>query len=225
MTDDMEDKKFKLGYYLIFLIIPLSSIFYYIKYIDSADRAIGFLLYVAVSFIFMALLWKIVSAVNSRFDLKKLSVISVTAVGLAAADQLIKLVLSKTGFETKVIGKFFMIKQRHNIYQNGIFNFLKIESSLTSMIIFKAVILALVICLYKLFKSDTAKKAYVLLAAAAASHLLDSILYGYTLDYIYFYKVMTYDLKDYYIDAGISLIILLMLINEIKKSKEKKKVN
>ena len=48
--------------------------------------------------------------------------------------------------------------------------------------------------------------------------------YGYTLDYIHFHKIVTYDLKDYCVDTGVSVIILLTLLSEIKKSKEKKDI-
>ena len=220
----MKEKETSKWYYLVFLIYPLLSLVYYIKYIKSFERALSFMLYVAVSFIVTVLLWKSISAVNSRFDLKKISVISVTAVVLAAVDQLIKLVLSKTGFETKLISNIFMIKQTHNVNQTGLFNFLKIETSQTSMLIFKAVLLVLVICLYRLFKSDTAKKAYVFAAAAVTSHLLDTVFYGYTLDYIFFRKTIVYDMKNYYVDVFVAALIIIVIGHELKKSKEKKKV-
>ena len=221
----MEENKFSLKHYLVFFIMPLFSAVFYLKYMKSAERVIGLLMYVFICVIISALLWKAVSVVSSHFDIRKLNVTVITAAALAAIDHLIKLVLSKTGFETSIIGKYLMIKHSHNLNQNGIFNHLNIETSQLTMIFFKAAILAAVICLYKLFKTETARKAYVFVAASALANFLDTLFYGYTLDYVYFYKVMTYDLKDFYVDAGWSVIFMLIFINEIKKSKEKKKVN
>ena len=219
----MEENKFSLKHYLVFFISPLAIALCDIKYMKSVDRVIGLLMFVIISVIISIALWKAFSLVSSHFDIKKLSVTAVMVTALAAIDHLIKLVLSKTGFETSIIGKYFMIKHSHNINQNGIFNYFKIETSQLNMIIFKAAILVIVICLYRLFKSETARKAYVLFAAGAFAHLFDTLFYGYTLDYIYFYKVITYDLKDYYIDAGVSILLLLFLINENKKIEEKRR--
>lgn len=221
----MEDKKFKLGNYLVFFIMPLSSALIYLKYMKSAERVIGLLMFVFICVSISALLWKSVSIVSSHFDIKKFNVTVITVAALAAIDHFIKLVLSKTGFEASIVGKYLMIMHSYNLNQNGIFNHLNIETSQLTMIFFKAAILAIVICLYKLFKSETARKAYIFVAASALASLLDTIFYGYTLDYVYFYKVMTYDLKDFYVDAGWSVIIMLILKNEIKKLKEKKKVS
>ena len=219
----MEDNRFSLKYYLVFFISPLVIALCDIKYMKSVDRVIGLLMFIFISVIISVALWKAVSLVSSHFDIKKLNVTVVMVAALAAIDHLIKLVLSKTGFETSIIGKYFMIKHSHNINQNGIFNHFKIETSQLNMIIFKSAILLIVICLYRLFKSETARKVYVLFAAGALAHFFDTLFYGYTLDYIYFYKVMTYDLKDYYIDAGVSVLILLFLINENRKTNEKRR--
>ena len=221
-TDNMEDNKFTPWHYLFFGVIPLSSIFYYIKYLNSAYVITSFLLYVFISFIVMALLWKLISIMTLHWDIKKHFVIFVIVAFLVTLDHLIKLVLLKIKFETSVIGDLVLIKHRRNLSQNGILNFLNIETSRLSMIVFKVIIIAAIICCYNLFKSQTAKKAYTLIAAGAVSNLLDSVFYGYTLDYIHFHKIVTYDLKDYYVDTGVSVIILLIFLSEIKKSKEKK---
>lgn len=221
----MEENSFSLKHYLVFFIMPLSSALFYLKYMKSVERVIGLLIFVFVCVIISALLWKVVSLVSSRFDIMKFSVTFITVAVFAAIDHFIKLVLSKTGFETSIIGKYLMIKHSHNINQNGIFNYLKIETSQLTMIFLKAAILVIVICLYKLFRTETGGKAYILVTASALASFLDTLIYGYTLDYVYFYKVMTYDLKDFYVDAGWSVIIMVIFINEIKKSKEKKKVS
>ena len=109
----MNEKDNSKWQYLVFFIYPLLSLVYYIKYIKSFERALSFMLYVVLCFVITVLLWKMISAVNSRFDLKKLSVISITVVVLVVIDQLIKLVLSKTGFEiatnAKKVGKILFI--------------------------------------------------------------------------------------------------------------------
>lgn len=220
----MEENKFSLKHYLVFLIIPLSSLFYYAKYLKNAETILSFTLYIGISFVFMTVLWKIITLIDSRFDIKKLHVAAITIFAFAAIDQIIKLILHKTGFESKIIGKFFMIKHSHNINQTGITNFLNIETSQTLMIVIKAVMLVAIICLYKLLKSDIAKKGYILFTAGVVATFFDSIFYGYTLDYIHFYGIITYDLKDYYVDAGASALFLIIIINELKKSEEKKKV-
>ena len=216
----MEKKKFLLKHYLVFFIIPLSSLVYYIKYFKSIERGLGFLLYVVISFIFMCLLWKAVSLIDDRFDIKKFSVTAVTGAVLVITDQLIKLVLSRTGFEARIISKLFMIKQTHNINQTGLFNFLDIEITQVHSIIFKAVILAVILCFYRFCRSETSRKGLTLLAAGAAANFLDSVFYGYTLDYIHFYRTVTYDLKDYYGDAGVSALILCFIKYGDKKKKQ-----
>ena len=220
----MKEVKFSRKYYPLFLVIPLSSLLYYIKRMDSIEVVLSFILYVAVSFILMVLLWEFISLIDSRYDIKKLSVTAVTAAVLVILDQLIKLVLYyNTGFETGIFGRLFMIKQTHNINQTGLFNFLNIEITQAHAIIFKTVILAVIICFYWFCKTEMLKKSLTLLIAAAAANILDSVFYGYTLDYIHFYRITTYDLKDFYVDAGVSAFILCILINENNKSKIKNK--
>lgn len=219
----MEDTNFSFKHYLIFFIIPLSSLFYYAKNFKDTETILSFCLYIGISFCFMAALWKIITLIDYRFNIKKLHVSAITIIAFATLDQVIKLILHKTGFESKIISKFFMIKHSHNINQTGITNFLNIETTQTLMIVIKAVMLVTIICLYKLFKSDTAKKGYILFTSGAVAALFDSIFYGYTLDYIHFYGIITYDLKDYYVDAGASAVFLMIIVNEIKKSKEKRR--
>ncbi|WP_295086157.1 signal peptidase II [Ruminococcus sp.] len=216
----MEKKEFLLKHYLVFFIMPLSSLLYYIKNIKSIERGLGFLIYVVISVMFMCLLWKAVSFIGARFDIKKLSVTAVTAAVLVILDQLIKLALSKTGFETKIISKLFMIKQTHNINQTGLFNFLNIEITQAHAIVFKTVLLAVILCFYRLCRSETSRMGLTLLVAGAAANILDSTFYGYTLDYIHFYRTVTYDLKDYYVDAGFSVLILCFIKYGDKKKKQ-----
>ena len=216
----MDKKEFLFKHYLVFLIIPCSSLFYYIKYFKSIERGLGFLLYVVISFIFMCLLWKAVSFIDTRFDIKKFSVTALTASVLVILDQIIKLLLCKTGFEIKIISKLFMIKQSHNINQTGIFNFLNIEITQVHAIIFKTILLIVILCFYSFCRSEISKKGLTLLVAGAVANILDSVFYGYTLDYIYFYRTTTYDLKDYYVDAGLSVLILCFIKYSNKKEKQ-----
>jgi len=64
----MKEVKFSRKYYPLFLVIPLSSLLYYIKRMDSIEVVLSFILYVAVSFILMVLLWEFISLIDSRYD-------------------------------------------------------------------------------------------------------------------------------------------------------------
>lgn len=73
-------------------------------------------------------------------------------------------------------------------------------------------------CLFKV-KNEKLKVGVALLASAQLSSLLDSLIRGYVLDSFYYYKLVCYDLKDYYVDAGLGIILIAIMCTQ--KTKEK----
>ena len=72
--------------------------------------------------------------------------------------------------------------------------------------------------------------AFILLISGGLCSILDMIIFGYTLDYIYLQYYFTMDLKDIYVDLGIHIIIayiinIIIQLQRVKKERAKKNVN
>lgn len=72
------------------------------------------------------------------------------------------------------------------------------------------------------YKMGTGRMRFsiMLLAAGAASSVLDTILYGYVLDYISLAGLVAFDLKDLYLQFGIALFIIDLVAQERARKKQ-----
>ena len=99
---------------LVFLLIPFIQVFACIQYIDGFDRVISYLLYILVNVAVTILIYRGIELFGARYDLKRLQTSVCLILALVVVDQVIKGVLQYTGFESRVIGEWVMIKQVHN---------------------------------------------------------------------------------------------------------------
>lgn len=205
---------------LIFFLIPLIQVFGCIKYIDSLDRLISFLIFIIACAIVSMTIYHSVKFIDSKYNIYKITTCSWVIVLLVFIDQAIKIILEHTGFNGKVIGEFVMIKQTHNINQTALFNCFNIELDRWIVLLFKVFVFAVLLCLYKKIKTKDAMIAFILLITAQISNILDTIIRNYTLDYIYFYKLTCYDFKDFLVDAGVASFLVSFISNNLKKHKE-----
>lgn len=89
-------------------------------------------------------------------------------------------------------------------------NFLDKEVDSLVIVIYKSIVIfAILMVIYKVkSKFDEFKCAMVLLLSSAVAAFLDSVCWGYTLDYFYFNQLTCYDLKDFYVDTAIALLLM-----------------
>ncbi len=120
-----------------------------------------------------------------------------------------------------------------NINQNALLNYFNISYSFWIIIIIKILFAMLIIVTYKYFIKRSGGEffsyinlAFILFFSASFCSLLDSICYGYTLDYILFVDFMCCDIKDFYVDVGVGLFLIyyykqnLCAVNTSKEIRE-----
>lgn len=135
---------------------------------------------------------------------------------LISIDQLIKgIVVQKLLKEIVVIDNILKFSISKNINQNSIFNYLNIKCDFYTILIIKIILLITMWYIYRYFArkyKDMYFKylnlSFIFMACAAVCNILDTLCWGYTVDYILFVNFMCCDLKDFYVDIGISLFIV-----------------
>ena len=198
---------------LCFLILPVVFILTRVPIVKEASQIISFGLFIAVNFTVSLLFYFILKKVEFTLPMAIL-----TAVLLSAADQIIKIIIYKFDLSTELVGYFLRIEPTKNLNQTAMFNFLNLELNRTFIIIFKAVFVLALFCIFIKLKNKSAYiwYAFVLLLSAGIANLADSVAWGYTLDYVFFSRLTCYDLKDFYVDTGIGLVLMEILFNRKK---------
>lgn len=198
---------------LCFLILPVAFILTRIPLLKEASQIISFGLFIAVNFAVSLLFYFILK--KAEFTLPRAIL---TAVFLFVVDQLIKIIIYKFDFSIELVGYFLRIEPTKNLNQTAMFNFLNLELNGTFIIIFKAVLVLVLFCIFIKLKNKSAYIwcAFVLLFSAGISNLADSVAWGYTLDYVFFSRLTCYDLKDFYVDTAIGFGLIEILFNRKK---------
>lgn len=198
---------------LCFLILPVVFILTRVPLVKEASQIISFGLFIAVNFTVSLLFYFILKKVEFTLPMAIL-----TAVLLSAADQIIKIIIYKFDLSTELVGYFLRIEPTKNLNQMAMLNFLNLELNHTFIIIFKAFWVLALFCIFIKLKKKSAYiwYAFVLLLSASIANLADSIAWGYTLDYVFFSRLTCYDLKDFYVDTGIGLVLMEILFNRKK---------
>lgn len=198
---------------LCFLILPVVFILTRVPLVKEASQIISFGLFIAVNFMVSLLFYFILKKVEFTLPMAIL-----TAVLLSAADQIIKIIIYKFDLSTELVGYFLRIEPTKNLNQMAMLNFLNLELNHTFIIIFKAFWVLALFCIFIKLKNKSAYiwYAFVLLLSASIANLADSIAWGYTLDYVFFSRLTCYDLKDFYVDTGIGLVLMEILFNRKK---------
>lgn len=195
---------------LCFLILPVAFILTRIPFVKEASQIISFGLFIAVNFAVSLLFYFILK--KAEFTLSRAIL---TAVFLSVVDQLIKIIIYKFDLSIKLVGYFLRIEPTKNLNQNAMFNFLNLELNGTFIIIFKAVLVLALFCIFIKLKNKSAYiwYAFILLFSASIANLADSVAWGYTLDYVFFSRLTCYDLKDFYVDTAIGFVLIEILFN------------
>jgi len=198
---------------LCFLILPIIFIITRLPFIKEPQQLVSFGLFILADYGVSLLFYFILNKTGSALTRSVLS-----ALILSAADQLLKIAVYISDIRIRLIGDFLKIQPTENLNQTAMFNFLGLEFGRVPVIIFKAVIvLALIFIFWKLkYKSPYLWHAFTLLLSAGLVTLADSVFWGYTLDYVYFYRLTCYDLKDFYVDAAIGFVLMEIIFNRKK---------
>lgn len=199
---------------LCFLILPAVFILTRIPLVKEPSQIISFGLFIIVNFTVSLLFYFIFKKIE--FSLPRAVL---TAVILSAVDRLIKIIIYKFDFNAELVGSLLRIEPTENLNQTAMFNFLNLELDSTFIIIFKAVLILALFCIFIKLKNKSAYiwYAFVLLFSASIANLTDSAAWGYTLDYVLFSRLTCYDLKDFYVDTAIGFVIIEFLYNRKKK--------
>ncbi len=188
-----------------FLVLPIIFVAARIWTAADLSQLISFGLFVAASFLVSLLLYFLLCKID--FTLKK--TIFMIAF-LALTDQLLKLVIYKNKFGANLIGPLLRIEMTKNVNQTAMFNYFDLEFDTLVVIIFKIVTFLVLCCIFAGLKNKSANivQMFILLLSADISNIADSVIWGYTLDYVYFYKLTCYDLKDFYVDTAIGILLM-----------------
>lgn len=200
---------------LCFLILPAVFILTRIPLVKEPSQIISFGLFIIVNFAVSLLFYFIFKKIE--FSLPRAVL---TAVILSAVDRLIKIIIYKFDFNAELVGSLLRIEPTENLNQTAMFNFLNLELDSTFIIIFKAVLVLALFCIFIKLKNKSAYiwYAFVLLFSASIANLADSAAWGYTLNYVLFSRLTCYDLKDFYVDTAIGFALIEFLYN--RKNKE-----
>ena len=188
---------------LLFLLIPAVQVVSDLRYFDSYYQIISSIIFISSDFILSLLLYNI----SKYFVDKNSRTIQLLYFAvLTVLDQGNKLFLELTNLNCRIIGELFQIRQTRNVNQIAFLNHFQISIDIEIIISFKIILFVLVTLAFFKAKNKYFSSGCVLLMAAQLSNTIDSCLRGYVLDSFYYYRLVCYDLKDYYVDAGVIMI-------------------
>lgn len=199
---------------LYFLIIPVAHVFSKVHLFDSKIQIVSSICYVIINLAMSYVICSLIKKCNID-SVRKSAIIVVFGILL---DQFIKCFIYKFDVHFNIIGTVFKIKPTQNIHQNGMFNYFDIKLDTSMIVLFKASVLIMVVVFFVRLKYKNFNRncAFLLYISAGIATLLDSLLWGYTLDYFSFTGFTCYDLKDFYVNVAAGLGIL-ELFNEVKQ--------
>lgn len=146
-------------------------------------------------------------------------------------DQVIKLYIYLNHMEKDIdiIKGFLMFRPKFNRDFSWINSLFQFGIGLTAHIIISAIVLLGLIFTYDFIKTkkhinNTLNLAFVFIISGAICSLIDKLIWGGSLDYIYLVGFFIFDLKDVYISVFEVLLILSIVrsFNRFKKLDEKR---
>jgi len=192
-----------------FLIVPTLISLYHIPNIKGIGDVITLLIYIFTNF-YICIFFN--AAMKGIDGIKRLNSLRIGAWILwwVCLDQVIKLVISCLNVEGIIWNDIVGIKTVMNKEQMAILNFLKINLGDSTIAFIKLIIIVAISVVFLSIKKKNRNCIYsfIFLLAASIATLLDSMIWGYTIDYIYFAGVTCYDLKDFYVDAALGLLLI-----------------
>lgn len=205
---------------LCFMIFPLVFICSRITYLNELYELKSYMLFLGFDFLICIIMYGLTTKILKQ-TYKVHDIVIFIVLG-SSIDQVLKLIVCKYKMNISVLGDLLQIKQTKNINQMAALNILNIELNTNIIVIIK--IFVLIVLLTLLIKNRKKKNnlvyAFLFWVMAALSNVLDSIFWGYTLDYVYFYHLTCYDLKDFYVDMAIGCFLLYFLKKELSLKKQ-----
>ena len=168
-----------------FLIFPVIFVLWRAYRFGGVWQIISSLAYIAVSGGISIGIFKTMMKQNLLKKKKKLIAYVVFAV---LADQLIKVIIYQYQPDINLIGKALRIQMVLNREQSALYSF---------FIKWKQ-------------KNQYYAYAYILFLTAMTASVIDSALWGFTVDYLNFYQLFCHDLKDLYVDTAVGFLLLGM---------------
>lgn len=199
--------------FFFFLLCPLFQVIPHIKDINSVETIISYIVFIVTDYAFCLIVYWVSCKVMNKIKWKlKDYILFVT--GLVVVDQILKLIIYKVNPDFNIIGTLLKIRIKENYHQMAILNFFDIEINSLSIIFFKSLLIIFILVVFMCIKNKNSNHilAFVFLFSTGVATLVDSICWGYTLDYIYFYNLAVFDLKDFYSDVAVGLILLDQLV-------------
>lgn len=206
--------------HIYFLIVPFIIILLRIRTIDSIEEIISSLVYILSSYVVSAGLYQILQVL-----IKKPGIMNcvMCIVLFTVLDMLIKACIHFSNIKNKaLIGKYLTINPTRNAEQSGILNLFHIQLDSWLLIVLKLILVCLalglwMICRMKFADSISINIFGVLFVSAAMCTFLDSLVWGYTLDYLQYKGIFCYDLKDYYVNCAIGCFAIDYFVEVAKK--------
>ena len=211
---------------LIFFIVPLSTVLFNIVHFDTVFQWLSSFVYIFVNVTFSIVCYKLFDSNRLSTKSSKKQII-ILIIALTLIDQLIKVIIHFTQSSIGIIGEIFRIKISKNTNQTAMFNLFGIELDTLLITIMKLFLIVLLIVFFMKIKnkSNNLWCAFILLLSASIANFIDSAVWGYTLDYIYFYRLVCYDLKDFYVDTAIGYLLIVFLFSHKSKNNNRIKSN
>lgn len=199
---------------------------YHIQYIKGIDNVIATLIYLITNFAVCILFYVTIKKLDSIKRFYSIQT-GVCIVCLVCIDQAIKWINSCLNINVIIWNDIIGIHPIMNKEQMALLNFCKIDLPDAIIILMKAVLIIVIVGVFLRIKKKNRNClfAFIFLLSAGIATLLDSMIWGYTLDYIYFAGITCYDLKDFYVDTAIGIILIeqINLVQSINANDKNKK--
>lgn len=193
---------------LFFLVLPIVFVITRLYYVDNVFRMTSYILFIIINCGISVGAY----VVFGRVLKNKVTwwLLAMFIIGCVGMDQFSKLIVDRYDINCNVIGELVTIKPTPNLHQAAMLNFLNVELDTFIIVVFKMLLVLAMLCVFvkRKNKSHEVICAFILLMSAGVATVIDSICWGYTLDYIYFYKLTCYDVKDFYVDIAIGYILI-----------------
>ena len=203
--------------FLWLMLIPVLFVVSRIPVIRTAGQVISCALYLVINFLFALLLGMLFC--KSKNKIEKIPYAVFMVMGGTVLDQIIKLFIHKFDVKVNIVGKYLAVKERKNMHQMAMLNFSDVTLDVEWILLIKVLVTFLMIAGYLYYRKKNQEGAFGFLgiAIAGVTTILDTVCWGYTLDYVYFYGLVSYDLKDFIANIACGYVIKAGLEQDLKK--------
>ena len=217
-------QKHKYSDYRLFFIIGLTvieTIGMLIKHFRRINTVfLPLLCYFIISVIVYVAIWTLTEKIKK--NCKKL--IFPIILGAIIMDQGVKCLIDRTVTEPIVlIPRTLGINKIHNLNEMAALNFLHISIDHYAVIGIKVLMSISVLIFYLVQKRKTDNNyftmGFVLVISACIAAVLDSVFWPGTLDFISYIGLVCVDIKDFYVDPGLSMFVYGMIKDQEIKTK------